>query len=157
MIEIPEHLLEEVVSHSLRKSPYEACGWLAGRSGGVERTYPVANVARDRRSAFVMDPEAQIRAMRDIREAGFELTGTYHSHPRTPPYPSSKDRQLARYPNSKHLIISLAGPHPEVRCYEISENGEKLAALIVTRAPEHPPPTRLTPAFSRRRRKRNSP
>ncbi|MDP9485913.1 MAG: M67 family metallopeptidase [Actinomycetota bacterium] len=123
VIEIPERLVAEVVARARREFPDEVCGWLAGRAGRVERTYPVANAAEDRRSAFVMDPEAQLRTMRAIREAGLELTGTYHSHPRTPSYPSSKDRQLARYPDSAHLIVSLAGVEPEIHCYRITEEG----------------------------------
>ena len=139
MIQIPERLLDEVVAHSRRELPYEACGWLAGRAGRVERTYPVANAAENRRSAFVMDPEAQLRTMRDIREAGLELTGTYHSHPRTAPYPSLTDWQLARYPDSAHLIVSLAGAYPEVRCYRLFEDGEVPMDLFVTRAPARLP------------------
>ena len=131
MIELPERLLAEVVAHARRGFPDEVCGWLAGRAGRVERTYPVANAAEDRRSAFVMQPEAQLRAMREIRESGLELTGTYHSHPKTPPYPSSKDRQLALYPDSVHLIVSLANAEPELRCYLITDEGDHPVELHV--------------------------
>ena len=131
MIEIPEHLLAEVVAHSCRELPYEACGWLAGRAGRVSRTYPVANVAGDRRRAFVMEPEAQLCSMREIRGSGLELVGTYHSHPASPPRPSVKDRLLALYPDSAHLIISLLGAGPEVRCYRITEGGNHPVELSI--------------------------
>lgn len=131
MIEIPEGLLTGIVAHALGESPNEACGWLAGRDGRVERAYPVENVAEDRRRAFVMAPEAQLRAMREIRNSGLELTGTYHSHPRTPPRPSVRDRLLALYPDSAHLIISLAGAEPEIRCYLITEAGNSPIELAV--------------------------
>ncbi len=134
-MKIPEHLQAEVVAHAQHEYPDEACGWLAGRAGRVERTYPVANTAQDRRSAFVMDPEAQLRTMRAIREAGLELTATYHSHPRTPPYPSSKDGQLARYPDSVHLIVSLARSHPTIRCYRIVDDGRSSAGPTIVEVP----------------------
>ncbi len=121
MMKICERLLAEVVAHAQRECPDEVCGWLAGLAGRVERTYPVANVAEDRRSAFVMDPEAQLRSMREIRGSGLEIIGTYHSHPATPPRPSLKDQVLSLYPDSAHLIISLASPEPEIRCYRITE------------------------------------
>lgn len=131
MIEIPEHLLAEVVAHSRRELPYEACGWLAGRTGRVERTYPVANVAGDRRRAFLMEPEAQLRSMREIRGSGLELLGTYHSHPASSPRPSVEDRLLALYPNSAHLIISLSNAVPEVRCYRITGGGNRPVPISV--------------------------
>ncbi len=79
------------------------------------------NVAEDPHVGFRMDPEVQLSTMREIRELGLELTGTYHSHPRTPAVPSARDGRLAAYPEATHLIVSLAAPEPEVRCYRIEE------------------------------------
>ncbi len=83
--------------------------------------YSVPNVAEDPEVGFRMDLEIQLSTMREIRDLGLELTGTYHSHPRTPPAPSARDRGLAAYPKAVHLIVSLAAPEPEVRCYRIQE------------------------------------
>lgn len=97
----------------------------------MERVYPVANVADDRRSSFRMEPDAQLRAMRRIRASGLELTGTYHSHPGTLPRPSARDRFLALHPGSTHLIISLARKEPEVRCYQITDEGNRPVELAL--------------------------
>lgn len=123
MITIPASRLEEVISHARREAPNEVCGWLVGKDARITRVYPVPNVAEDPRREFRMDPEVQLSAMRDIREKGLELTGTYHSHPHTPPAPSGRDGALAHYPDAAHLIVSLAGREPEVRCYHITEKG----------------------------------
>ncbi len=132
MIELSGELLAALVSHAHHEAPYEACGWLAGKGAKVERICPVANVAGDRRRSFVMEPEAQLRSMREIRGSGLELVGTYHSHPITPPRPSVKDRLLALYPDSAHLIVSLAGAEPEVRCYRITEEGNHSVELCIS-------------------------
>ena len=124
-------LLAALVAHARQEAPYEVCGWLAGRDGKVERLYPVANAAADRRREFVMEPEAQLRTMREIRGAGLELTGTYHSHPAMPPRPSARDRLLALYPESAHLIISLAGAEPGVACHRITDAGNQKVELYV--------------------------
>ena len=123
MIELPQSLLQEVISHARKKSPEEVCGWLSGKDGKILEVHPIPNVARTPRSRFRMEPEAQLAAMRGIRERGLDLTGTYHSHPATPPYPSSNDRELALYPKCAHLIVSLALPEPEVRCWNITRKG----------------------------------
>ena len=132
MIELPKELLEEVVGHARDGAPEEVCGWLAGKGDRVQEIYPVPNAAEDPGSRFRMEPEAQLVAMRRIREKGLELTGTYHSHPRTPPRPSARDREdLALYPDAAHLIISLATPEPEVRCWRITQTGVDPLELII--------------------------
>src|SRR3712207_2746357 len=68
-----------------------------------------------------MEAEAQLSAMLEIRETGLDLTATYHSHPRTPAEASARDLALAAYPDSFHLIVSLANGRPEIRCYRITE------------------------------------
>lgn len=123
VIELPGHLLLEVISHAREKAPEEVCGWLAGKDGRVLEIYPVPNVDAAPRSRFRMEPGAQLAAMREIRERGLDLTGTYHSHPTTPPYPSSRDQDLALYPQCAHLIVSLASPEPEVLCWSITPKG----------------------------------
>ena len=121
MIVIPKELLEKIIEHAQRAAPREVCGWLAGEGNEVGGVYPVPNVAEDPEIGFRMDPEIQLSTMREIRDLGLKLTGTYHSHPRTLPAPSVRDRGLAAYPEAVHLIVSLAAPEPEVRCYRIQE------------------------------------
>ena len=124
MIELPRELLEGAISHAEVGAPEEVCGWLAGKGNRVLEIYPVPNAAEDRGSRFRMEPGAQLAAMRRIRERGLELTGTYHSHPKSPPCPSARDREdLALYPDAAHLIISLAAPEPKVRCWRITRTG----------------------------------
>lgn len=127
---LPRGLLEEVFSHARRDAPSEACGWLAGHEGEVERVYPVPNAAEEPEANFVMEPQAQISAMRAIREAGLEILGTYHSHPATPPVPSERDRELGLYPDIHHLIVSLS-PEPEARLWRITEDGLLSARLKI--------------------------
>ena len=131
MIVIPEGLLETVVAHALREAPDEVCGWLAGEGDRVRRVYPVPNVAEDPRTRFVIDPEIQLSTMKEIRSLGLELTGIYHSHPRTAAFPSARDRELAANPSSLHLIVSLATHEPEVRCYRIDERGSAPIAVKI--------------------------
>jgi proteasome lid subunit RPN8/RPN11 len=121
VILVPKELLETIIEHVRMEAPREACGWLAGEGNEAGGVYPVPNVAEDPEVGFRMDPEIQLSTMREIRDLGLELTGTYHFHPRTPPAPSVRDRGLAAYSKTVHLIVSLAASEPEVRCYRIQE------------------------------------
>lgn len=131
MIELPNRLLEAVISHARRAAPEEVCGWLAGNGSKVGRIYPVPNVARDPQAGFRMDPVRQLATMREIREMGLELTGTYHSHPRSPPTLSARDRALAAYPEVVHLVVSLATSEPRLRCYRLEKRTFVPVALVL--------------------------
>lgn len=126
-------LIQELSAHAKRGNPEEVCGWLAGKGNRVIRAYPVPNAANDPRRGFRMEPEAQLGAMREIRESGLDLTATYHSHPRTPAEPSARDLALAAYPDSFHVIVSLAGGRPEVRCHRINGDGCRSVTLLIER------------------------
>jgi proteasome lid subunit RPN8/RPN11 len=134
-IEIPRHLLDGIARRAREGAPREVCGWLAGANGRVLEVYPVPNAAERPEAEFVMQPEAQLAAMRAGKERGLRLLGTYHSHPRTPAEPSARDRRLARYPVLSHLIVSLARPEPEIRCYRIAEDGVSPVELRRTPKP----------------------
>ncbi|MGH3090447.1 MAG: M67 family metallopeptidase [Rubrobacteraceae bacterium] len=122
MIEVSDRLLVEIAARAREDSPNEICGWLAGKGEKARKVYPVPNMAEDdRQTRFEMEPEAQLAAMREIRDLGLDLVGTYHSHPRSSAYPSEKDGELALYPDLAHLIVSLAGDEPEFRCWRITE------------------------------------
>ncbi len=121
MISITSDLLEGIFAHARSEAPDEVCGWLAGRDGEIEETYPVPNASERPKTRFVMEPEAQLSTMREIRELGLELVGTYHSHPKSPARPSGRDRELALYPGLAHLIVSLSDA--DVRCFRITETG----------------------------------
>lgn len=126
MLVIPEPLLDGILASARSGAPGEVCGWLAGEGGRVERIYAVPNVAE---SGFRMHPEAQLAAMREIREAGLDLVGTYHSHPRTPARLSARDLQLGSYPDCLHLIVSLV--EPAVRAFRISGGAARDVEVVV--------------------------
>jgi len=109
---------EALIAHAAKEAPNECCGLLAGRHGLVERIYGTTN-ADHSPSTYIMDRQQQLAAMRDIEAAGLDLMAIYHSHPRTPAYPSKTDVRCAYYPEVLYIIVSLAGP--EVRGYRLAD------------------------------------
>ena len=102
-----------------RAVPFECCGVLAGRDGRATAVYAVPNAAEDRLTRYEMDPAELWAARRRARDEGLEVLGFYHSHPRTPPVPSSYDVERAYYPDVVYAIAALA-PGFEVRAYRIA-------------------------------------
>lgn len=104
---LPRTLVNQIL-HKAQMSPdIEVCGLIAAKNGRPTRFIPIANVARQPRRLFTMDPRQQIDAMRRMREQGEELFGIFHSHPHSPATPSATDLSEAGYPDALYLIVSL--------------------------------------------------
>lgn len=104
--------VEAIVGHARAAAPEEACGILGGRDESavrrVERVLPCRNVAELREWEYKAEPNDQLRAFLAIEEAGLEVVGFYHSHPRGPPRPSPVDEARAAYPGASYVVVWLA-------------------------------------------------
>ena len=110
-----------MIRHALAEYPDEACGLLAGREGQVEKVYCLTN-AEHSPVSYCLDPEEQVRAFMEIEERGWGLLALYHSHTHLPAYPSARDVEMAFYPDSTYVIISLAKmDQPSVRAFRIAD------------------------------------
>jgi [CysO sulfur-carrier protein]-S-L-cysteine hydrolase len=98
---IHQKLLDEA-----RQTPgNECCGLLAGRDGLITSILEASNALASP-SAYEIAPEELFRLMREIRAAGLELIGIYHSHPRGENRPSETDIARAYYPEAAYFIVS---------------------------------------------------
>ena len=133
-LHITEEQIEEMIRHARREYPSEACGLLAGKDGRVEKVYQMTN-ADHSQVTYRLDPEEQYHAFMEIEEEGWELLAIYHSHSHSPAYPSATDLELAFYPDSLYLIISLAyGAKPTIRAFRIVEGmiGEERVEITLS-------------------------
>ncbi len=116
---LSRELAEQLVVHAHRDLPNECCGMIAGRDGAATRVYEAANTEGSP-FMYVMDPQEQLRIMDEIDEAGHDLVAIYHSHTRSAAYPSRTDVELAFFPGTLYLIVSLANRDaPEIRAFHI--------------------------------------
>ena len=115
---ITERVKLAMEAHALRSRPAECCGLLSGRAGLVTELHALRNEASTPETRYFASPEDLFAAMRRIREADQSLMGIYHSHPRTPAYPSTSDVGMAFYPEAVYFIISLE-PEVTLRAFRI--------------------------------------
>ena len=115
-----------MIEHAKKDYPNEACGILAGKSGGlVSEFFPMTNLDNASISYF-MDPKEQLKVFKRIRELGLEMSGIFHSHVASEAYPSQKDIRLAFYSEVSYLIVSLSDmKKPILRSFKIQN--EKVA------------------------------
>jgi [CysO sulfur-carrier protein]-S-L-cysteine hydrolase len=116
---IPRIIWERLLDEARKNPATECCGLLGGRDGSITSIYPAPNDHHSA-TAYQIAPADLFRSMREIRAAGEEFVGIYHSHPAGENRPSARDLELAYYPEVAYVIVSPtgAGPHP-VRAFSI--------------------------------------
>lgn len=110
MIIITQKQYQEILEHSLKVAPNEACGLLGGivedNAKQVKKVYLLTNTDNSPEH-FSMDPKEQFTAVKDMRNNGWTMLGNFHSHPASPSRPSDEDKRLAFDRSSSYFIISL--------------------------------------------------
>jgi proteasome lid subunit RPN8/RPN11 len=119
---LAQNVTNEVRNCSQQDPERECCGLLAGHNGVITRVIPGTNAAIDPATSYEIAIPELFQLMREIRAAGLELLGIYHSHPNGKNEPSPRDIAWAYYPDVAYFIISpLPGaPHP-VRAFSIRD------------------------------------
>lgn len=116
---LPRELAQELVAHARDDLPNECCGMIAGRDGTATRVIRATNTEASP-FMYVMDPREQLRIWEEIEDAGEEVLAVYHSHTRSTAYPSRTDVELAFFPETLYVIVSLADREsPEIRAFRI--------------------------------------
>nr|WP_309221746.1 desampylase [Halorussus sp. MSC15.2] len=102
---VPRSVREEILAHARDGAPEEVCGILAGTwdegDHRVEARHPAENVAETPRTRYEIGPREQLALMEEIEDAGREVVGFYHSHPRGPARPSATDAAQATWPGRR--------------------------------------------------------
>jgi proteasome lid subunit RPN8/RPN11 len=128
---LPKDFADAIIEQARGEHPNEACGLLAGTNGSVSKLFRMTNAERSP-VIYRMDPAEQLRVFNEIDEAGLDLVAIYHSHTRSPAYPSSTDVSLAYYPEAVYLIVSLAEmDKPDLRGFQILDSKVTEIALEV--------------------------
>jgi [CysO sulfur-carrier protein]-S-L-cysteine hydrolase len=120
MLVIPQHLIDAMITHGRAGFPLETCGILGGKDSVISEFYPMTNGDQSREH-FLMEPKEQFAVAKELRAKGKELLAVYHTHPDTPARPSEEDIRLAKAPGVSTVILSLAGPAPDLKSFRIFE------------------------------------
>ena len=121
MIIFKKDMRDILIEQSKAEFPNEACGILAGKDNKIEKIYRMVNTDRSAKT-FLMDPKEQLSVMKEIRNLNLEMIGIYHSHSETEAYPSSHDIELAYYPESSYVIVSIKEKlKPQIKSFKIVE------------------------------------
>lgn len=117
----PQHLAA-MEAHAVFCFPQEACGLVAiDADNSVTMVYCLSNI--DASSyRFTVDPAEQYGAWRNAASHGWEIGGSFHSHPVSAAAPSATDVAGALDPRWVYFITGPVEPGPpRTRAYRIRE------------------------------------
>jgi proteasome lid subunit RPN8/RPN11 len=120
-LNVAQNLLDEMIEHAREDAPNECCGLVGGTTAEAATVYRATN-AEASPFRYSIAPREQLDLMNEIDEAGEDLVGIYHSHTRTPAYPSQTDINLASgWPDAVYFIVSLEkADQPVVNAFRIT-------------------------------------
>jgi [CysO sulfur-carrier protein]-S-L-cysteine hydrolase len=132
VIRVKNEVLKQMVDHVLQEPRLECCGLLAGKDGVITRIFPATNEAASA-TEYSITPKELFQSMREIRAAGLEFKGIYHSHPDGNNKPSARDIDQAYYPDVAYFILSpRTDTATPVRAFSIRDgNAAELIVQIV--------------------------
>ena len=131
MLQIPQHIHEDLIMHAKEGYPLEVCGILGGTDESVLSIYRMTNTDASNEH-FMMDPKEQFAVVKDLRAKGLSMLAVYHSHPETPARPSEEDIKLALTPGVSHIIISLADSQgADVKSFKIDQGNVETETMKI--------------------------
>lgn len=117
-LRISQVLFDEIIDHLEEMRPNEGCGLIAFDRAAPVQVYPGTNVLHSP-TRYRMDDAEVLEAVADMDARGWWLGAIFHSHPTSPPVPSSTDLQEANWPDALMLIVSFQAGQPEARAYRV--------------------------------------
>ncbi len=122
VIRVQDGVLFALQARAQGAPDHERCGLLAGRNGVITLVLHAYNTAGDPATQYEIAPAELFQLMREIRSAGLQLLGIYHSHPLGANEPSRTDIARAYYPDAAYFIISpLPDVEKPVRAFSIRD------------------------------------
>jgi proteasome lid subunit RPN8/RPN11 len=107
-MQISQQMIDEMIAHAREDLPNECCGMIGGSNGIAKTLYKAKNEFATPYS-YKIDSVDQYRITeKEMRGSGEDLLAIYHSHVKSPAYPSQTDlNEAANWPEPVYLIVSL--------------------------------------------------
>lgn len=120
---IAQSLIDEIVAHAREDLPNECCGLIGGADETAQSVYRAHNEFASPFSYRIEGADQYRILEKEMRGRSEELLAIYHSHTKSPAYPSQTDlNEAVSWPDQVYLIVSLADSRsPEVKAYWLKD------------------------------------
>lgn len=132
-LRLPADRRDRILAHAHEDRPEEVVGVLAGERGDVstvERVHRAENAAARRETRYEIAPHELVGLLERVDDAGLDVVGFYHSHPRGPTTPSETDAEAAAWPGHSYLVVSPTDD-PPLGCWRWTGEAFEREAVVV--------------------------
>jgi len=130
---VPAAVRADMIAHAETDAPRECCGLLVGDEWRVDENVRTTNLEPGT-TRYLVDPAEHVALLKRLRGGPRDVIGAYHSHPRSPAWPSPSDIADAFSAHFVYVIVSLADPAtPAVRAFRIG--GSEVIELTIAGQP----------------------
>ena len=120
-VPIYQEMQDAMVAHAQFCFPQEACGLIAvDKDNRPQMIYATTNVDRSR-VRFTVSPEEHYGAIVHAERSGLTIAGSFHSHPDSAAFPSTRDIEGALDPDWLYVIVGMGNGQPDVRGFRIRQ------------------------------------
>ena len=128
VVSLPDAVRRDMIAHAVAEAPRECCGLLVGEGWRVHESVRTTN-REPGTTRYLVDPAEHVAVLKRLRGGALDVIGGYHSHPRSPAWPSPSDIADAFSEHFVYVIVSLAEAVPVVRAFRIE--GSEVTALAI--------------------------
>lgn len=137
VVRITYAVARQIANHAQADYPNEVCGLLAGVDHTIQSAIPISNIAQTPQTNYQMNPNDEIKALKQIDADGLDWIGIYHSHPKSSPIPSQTDINNSSDPQLFHLIVSLKDSKPKLKLWQIhTDHVSPIELMFDTQSPD---------------------
>jgi [CysO sulfur-carrier protein]-S-L-cysteine hydrolase len=123
-MKIAQSLIDEIVAHAREDLPNECCGMVGGGDGEARTVYRARNEFESP-LRFGVDSSDLFRILqKEMPGRGEDLVAIYHSHTKSPAYPSQTDVNMAHgsWPDAMWIIVSLEDEtKPDIKAFWLKD------------------------------------
>ena len=120
-MKISRQMVDEMIAHAREEAPNECCGMIGGVDGQAMSIHRTRN-AEASPFRYSIDAQELLDTYNEIQASGQDLAAIYHSHTGSAAYPSQTDINLAGWPDTVYVIVSLQDSEdPDLRGFWIRD------------------------------------
>jgi len=133
-MKLSQEILDDLIAHAREDAPNECCGLIGGSDGSARTVYRAENEFASPLRYRVASNDLFRITQKEIPAAEEDVVAVYHSHTKSPAYPSQTDvNEAAGWPDLLYLIVSLEDPDsPIVRGFWLKDQQIAEVDLDVT-------------------------
>ncbi len=132
MLRLTRNQQQAMITHALDDEPHECVGVLVRHVlTGEARVIRLRNISKSPTLQYKVSERETRELFLSLEDRQEYVDVVYHSHPTSPPVPSSHDIVNSTLDYAHYLILALSGRGPAMRSWQIAEGKVREEPVVI--------------------------